>query len=289
MTVNAQPVELLLKNTVERVDIQVTDANGVPIDATALHLRVYDFGENLKVEDDFFTGLVFPTPPAPGPTRIVRAGTGDYYYPFGQYANETTLTGKFYFNWTVTGASGSEPVNIVQVVRIVSLRTLGRLPDFRNYVDKSSKIIDDDPLEPCYLGYTDSMLIGYMEGGLGLINAYQPYPTFPTIDHFPELHLILLYDASLLVALNSQELFAIDTDIPNWNDQGNSFVLLHQPPIAAMAQRIAQRLDRMVPDMKKQYVQTGSLRLEMGPNFRLAQLLAAAPSGSLFRSLFFAP
>jgi hypothetical protein len=38
--------------------------------------------------------------------------------------------------------------------------------------------------------------------------------------------------------------------------------------------------------MKRHYVQSGAARIEAGPNFRFAQLLAAAPTGSTFRNYF---
>jgi hypothetical protein len=289
MTVaNNQPIELLLKNTVERIDIFVTDANGDAIDATALSLRVFDTSETLILQDDFFAGY---GDPATLPTQIVKpaATTGQYYFPFGDTsfddANSTATSGEYLFQWRVTGAAGSEPVNIVQVAKVVSVRTMRWVPKLRLIIDKAAKVVDDDPDDPVFVGYTDSMLVQFLEGGLGWINAFQPYPMWASIDDFPDPHWRLLIDGAVCDALTSQEIFAIDTDI-NYSDQGNSFQIDHQPKLSQILNTTWGRLVQMVPVMKRHYVQSGAVRVEAGPNFRFQQMLSSAPSGSLFRNIF---
>lgn len=289
MTVaNNQPIELVLTNTTERIDIFVVDANCNAIDATALSLKVYDQGETLILQDDYFAGY---GDPATLPTRIVKPAstTGQYYFPFGDTSfdalNTTAEPGEFLFVWKVTGAVGSEPVNIVQVVKVVSPRTMRLVPKLRLIVDKAAKQIDDDPEDPMFLGYTDSMLVQFLEGGLGWINAFQPYPMWGSIEDFPDVHTRVLLDAAVVDALTSQELFAVDTDL-NYGDQGNSFVIDHQPKLSAILNATWTRLTQVVPPMKRHYVRSGSVRVEAGPAFRFQHLLEASPKGALFRNLF---
>ena len=286
---NNQPVELVLKNTTERIDIFVTDADCNPIDATALTLKVFDRCENLILQDDYFNGY---GDPATLPTHIVKpAGTtGQYYFPFGDTSfdpeNSTATTGKFLFMWTVTGSAGSEPVNIVQVANVVSVRTMSLLPTLRRIVDKAAKQIDDDPDDPVFLGYQDWMLVDALEGGLGWINAFHPYPMWSTLDDFPsELHGRILIDAAVMDSLTSQEIFAVDTDV-TFSDMGNSFVIDHQPKLSVILNSTWQRLVQMVPPMKWKYVQSGAVHVQAGPNFRFQQLLEASPKGALFRNFF---
>lgn len=289
MTVaNNQPIELVLRNTVERIDIFVTDAEGNAIDATGLQLQVFDQDENLLIQDDFFVGYGDPATP---PTHIVKPiGTvGQYYFPFGDASfdanNSTATIGEYLFLWKVTGGAGAEPVNIVQVAKVVSVRTMRWLPKLRLIIDKAVKAVDDDPDDPVFVGYTDSMLIQFLEGGLGWINAFQPYPMWGGIDAFPDAHWRVLLDAAVCDALTSQEIFAVDTDI-NYSDQGNTFVVDHQPKLSAILNTTWQRLATMVPPMKRHYVQSGAVRIEAGPSFRFAALLSAAPTGSLFHNAF---
>jgi hypothetical protein len=72
------------------------------------------------------------------------------------------------------------------------------------------------------------------------------------------------------------------------SNQGNVFVIEHAPKLEAFANKLWTYLDKLVPQMKLQYVNTGSLHIEAGPNFRLAALLAASPTGGLFRNTFVA-
>jgi hypothetical protein len=127
----------------------------------------------------------------------------------------------------------------------------------------------------------------YMEDGINIINGYQPETVSGfTLGNFPwTTFRHLANETALMAGVLSQQLFAIDTDLPNYSDQGISFIISHQPQLASLFNTIAQRLDKMIPMMKQQFVSTGSIHLEMGPNFRLATLVNAAPNGALFRNL----
>lgn len=357
-TIQSNPVELILKNTTERIDILLCDANGDPIDATdGPELTVTNMGDTVIHRDKYpiftltgtltiaagtaavtGTGTLFTEELVEGdtitvnteahvvqtisnntvmvlatvhtlgatndtatkPTRIVKpaATTGSYYILWGDSTapanssssgqQETNQAGDVIFSWSVTGASGSEQVSVVQLTKVVSARTMALLPNFRLLIDKSAKLVNDDPVNPCFLGYTDSQLIQYLQDGLSIINAYEPYPTFCTLDDFPsQTFRHILYEASLLAGVMSQQLFAIDTDIPSFNDQGNTFVIQHGPQLAQVLNTVSQRLDKLIPLMKLKFVRSGALHVEAGTNFRLSTILNAAPSGSTFRNVFF--
>jgi hypothetical protein len=294
LVVDARPSTLVLVNTTERVNIELSDANGVLVDATELKLQVRDLGDNVLYKDDFFNP---PTPP--GVTRIVHPSTGKYYFPLGDPTlfpltplgppnRETMNTGRLLMYWTVQGPVGTEVRNVVQTVRIVTGRTLSLIDDFRGLIDKSLKAVSEDPSDPCFLGYTDSMLARYLEGGLNTWNMYEPYPTFNTIDDFPMQYEEGLLEAGLLIGVMSQELFAVDTDIPNYSAQGQAFVIQHQPQLAQYFNKMAQRLDKLIPIAKLKLVRSGSIHTEIGPNFRLQTIISAAPNGALFRNFFLA-
>jgi hypothetical protein len=225
-------------------------------------------------------------------TRIVQSGVGRYYLDWGATGANANAAGQretnearvLAFHWRVA-APGEETASLLQMVKIVSVRTQLWLPYMRLIIDKSAKKIDDDPENPCYLGYTDAMLVQFLEDGLSWINAFQPYPMWSSIDTFPEEHRRVLFDAALVAGVTSQELFAVDTDL-NYSDQGNVFIIDHQPKLAGIINATWQRLTQTVPLMKRHYVQSGAARIEAGPNFRFAQLLAAAPTGSTFRNYF---
>lgn len=288
MAIANQPVELVLQSTTERIDILVTDANGNPIDATELSLQVMTTGGNTIIKDDFFLG--YGEPPAL-PTHIVKPAstTGQYYFPFGDTSfdtnNHTMNLGSYMFVWKVTGVAGTETVNVVQVADVVSVKTMMLVPRLRLYVDKAVKVIDDDPDDPVFTGYTDSMLVQFIEDGLSLISAFQPYPMWFSVDSFPAEQYRTLLDGAIICALTSQELFAVDTDVA-YSDQGNVFSIDHQPKLSAILNTTWQRFSATVPAMKKHYLNNGTVRVEMGPSSRFIQLIDSAPSGALFRNLY---
>jgi len=185
------------------------------------------------------------------------------------------------------GVDASQELVVSQVVKIITHRVFSLLQQLRLQIDKALKFVNTDPENPTYLGYTNGQLVTYLEQGLQIINAYQPSGVF-SFDNYPYTSYgFTLIEASLLAGVMSQQLFAVDTDIPNWSDQGNTFVIQHQPQLAQYLNWLSQRLDKMIPMLKLNFVSSGSLHIEAGPNYRLAQLINAAPSGALFRNVFF--
>jgi len=281
---NANAVELILQNFDQRINITLFDANGDKVDATYLHLRVMDVSKTVLYEDDFFA------PPSP-PTRIIKpAGTtGDYYIGWGDplapvnvpTQTETNLVRDLFFIWRAIGGVGTEPAVVLQVVKVLDPRVLAYLPSFRLQIDKAVKIVEE--ATNLFGGYSDAQLLMYLEGGLNVINLYQPNTNI-LLENYPfKTHGQLLIDTATLVALQSQTLFSIDTDLVNYSDQGYSFSINHQQPLQSFLSFLQQRLDRLVPLFKLNFATMGSIHIQAGVSFRLLQLLSAAPSGILFR------
>lgn len=200
----------------------------------------------------------------------------------------TGLLAAFSATNLANGVDASQELVVCENVKVISHRVCSTIGRFRLLVDKAVKLVDTSDLDdPCFLGYSEGQLVTYLEDGLQIINSYQPSGCF-TLDNFPygKFEFILL-ESALLAGVMSQTLFAVDTDIPSWNDQGNSFVIQHQPQLANYLNWLSNRLDRLIPQFKLNFVSAGSLHIEAGPNFRLAALIDAAPSGSLFRNTFF--
>ena len=112
-----------------------------------------------------------------------------------------------------------------------------------------------------------------------MLDVYARFP-YDTFRH-------VVNEAAMVAAIMSQQMFAIDTDLPNYSDQGITFVISHQPQLAAYLNMLTARLDREIQAMKLQFVSTGSIHMVQGPNYRLATLMSAAPVGSLFRNVYF--
>ena len=288
MIVDVNSLELVVQNFKKRLELRVLDDEENPIVASELDLQIQQISGTVHRNDSF-------TSPPPGGTRIKNPATGIYTFLFGDpAAPENTPTNtesskapaKFVLVWNVAGPAGTEEEQPLQSVEIVPVCTFDRVRAFREQVDKARKETSIDPQDFFPLGYTDGQLLEYLRGGLTLINSYQPYPTFAKLQSFPDLFLQTLFDAGLVVAVNAQTLFAIDSDIEQYNDQGTSFVINHQPKLAAFSQAMTQRLDPLIKQMKLHFVNSGSVGIESGPNFRLQTLVQMSPSGATFRNVF---
>lgn len=274
-----QPNVIVLQNTADRILVSIEDDNGVAVDPFELRVSMLDLGGTEKIS------ALWPSVS----TRLVRTGVGQFYIEIGNQTpnSETDAPYKWVFDWRAQLTSTSGYIHSLQNVSIISVRTASFLPDLRLLIDKSRKRTTTPAGgKPCYLGYSDSMLVSFLEGGLQNINAYQPSLTL-SLDNFPMEFRQVLIDSSLITGVISQQLYAIDTDIPNYNDQGTSFVITHQPQLAAFLNQITQRLDKIIPMMKLQLINPGTLHVQMGPSYRLQTLMSAAPSGALFRNMFF--
>jgi len=184
------------------------------------------------------------------------------------------------------GVESTEETTICTNVKIISERMCSLIGKFRLLIDKAMKMINCDPDDPAYLGHTNGQLMHYLESGLQIINSYQPYGVF-TFTNFPYSNYdFILLESSLIAGMMTQSMFAIDTDIPSWNDQGNAFVITHYPQLAQYLNWLSTRLDKLIPSFKLHFVRSGSLHIQAGPNYRMAQLINAAPAGALFRNMF---
>lgn len=263
------------------VDMQVMDDSvspAVAVDADTLTLSVSQIGSTSGS-----SVLVTDTYNAAG-SQIVRTATGRYQRSFGP-SDDTSVpsssrVGDYIYVWTATVAGEVEYGT--EIVRVVSAGTMRRIILLQNLLDKASKTADPD----APIGYTPGQFSQWLDGGLQYINALPPWPSWSTVDDFPFVHEQTLLEASMCVGLSGQLLFAIDTDIPNYVDNGNSFPLDHHPRLLATLQHIAGRLDQYVPKLKTQYVTSGHLHVRQGPQFRIATLVGMAPNGALFRNLF---
>lgn len=288
MYVDANPLVLALQGFKRRVEIEVFsegegEGEDTYVDPSNIALQVQRIGSSdtsateILYEDDL-------TAPPVGGSRIERTDTGRYHIVWT--STDTATKGRYLFVWSVQGPSGTEEVQRVQTVEVISAFTMDRIRAFREQIDKMRKQVNVSPTDFCPLGYTDGQLLEYLRGGMTLINAYQPYPTWCSVDTFPDTFRQTLFDAALVVGVNAQTLFAIDNDLDNWSSQGNSFVVLHQPKLAAFSQTLTARLDVLIPKMKLHFVRSGSAKVEVGPNTRLSTIVGMSPNGATFRNMY---
>lgn len=283
-------VEIIKVNSKRRLEIEVLDSNGDYADISEttlptgepdglLELSFTSLGETTVYEESYWPN------PVPSARRIKHQDTGKYYLTLGDVASETATTGTYVANWTARINSTSEELYGTFLVEVVSSRVLSMLPRLRLQLDKSLKLVDLS--QYCFLGYTNAMLVLFLRSGLEFINSYQPYVNFYSLDAFPiEQYAEILIKAATYVALESQMLFATDTDIPNYQSSGHGFTLVHQQPLAAYLSTIKSDLDLRVPRFKMHFLNSGTAKVQVNVNSAFAALLSTAPWGANFRGMW---
>ena len=282
-------ISMIRTNSTRKIDITFKDDEGNPVNidesmsssgepSGELDLEVTDINGRVLYSESYWPK------PIPDDRRIVNSSTGKYSIKWGTESNETDNTGTLLFNWHIRQNANSEDFYRTQVVECISPRTLSLLPRFRLQLDKSLKVIV--PEEFCTLGYSDAQLVIYMQSGLSRINSAQPYPMWQTLDQYPMIHHEILLQSSMLTAILSQGLFAVDTDVPAYNDQGHSFVVSHASQLKSYYDSLAPEVDRRIQALKLRYVCSGTAAVEMRIGYAFFQMLATSPPGSLFRNVY---
>lgn len=296
--VGGEKLRLQIDNEVQTVTFQATDQtlldviariNSVfgPLPSIGVPVA-FDSGGQLLIRSKKTGRWAFVVVMVPGTDAAVATALGITLGSINMgtgHVGESSCTYLWLFDWSASyGAHSSEIKRIIQTVYVLPGVVFQMVPQLRLIIDKVAKLVD--PKSGCFLGYTDQQLLQYIIGGLQTINAYQPCVYF-TLDNFPYQQFgSVLLEAALMWGVTSQTLFAVDTDVTSYSDQGASFVINHQGPLTQYLNGLSARLDRMIPQFKLHFVNLGSTVTEMGPNFRLNQLLQSAPSGSLFRNVF---
>jgi hypothetical protein len=241
----------------------------------------------INVDDDSTEATATFT--AEGGTGINHPSRGVY-----QYLLDTSTYGDEYlaaFRCTLTG----ETIRNNVFVKSVPAETFARAAQLRVQVDKARKSISDDiankdketnePAIRFFYGYDDKHLIFYLERGAQIINAVPPYTAFTPISFPWAQYGTILTDAAVIAALESQGIFAIDTDY-NYSLGGNSLVIDHFTKINAYLSTLLTRFDTMVKAFKQQYRSKGMVMFQWMPGgVRAARQLSAMPSGFWSRML----
>jgi len=287
----ANMIEMARTDSLRRVNIELQDQTGASIDIEEGNLPNGDPTGELELEvtdiagNSLYSESYWPKLPTQTDHRIVKVAPGKYYIKWGTGENETDTNRAVLFNWHSRQNATTEDAYRTQILEVISPKTLTLLPSFRLLLDKVIKPILPERL--CFLGWSDGQLIMLLKLGLHYINEHQPYPTFSTFDLFPiTTHSDILIKAALYQGITSQLIFAIDTDIPSYNDQGHSFVQVHAQYLSGYLSHLKGELDKLIREFKLQFVDSGTAMVEMRMDMAYGLLLASSPVGALYRGIW---
>jgi hypothetical protein len=223
-----------------------------------------------------------------GGGSINHPSTGIYEYRI----NTSVFTGEYIARFRCVLDGGAIYIN--QFVKSVSARHFKYAAALRAQVDKARKSVSDaienmdrtgaEPEVNFFYGYGDKHLIFYLERGLQLINCVPPYTSLG-IDDFPfDQYGTILIDAATIAALESQGIFAIDTDY-SYALGGNSFVIDHFTKLSSMLSTMLARFDKTLLSFKQIFRSPGTVSYQWFPGFARGRWLNAMPSGFWSRML----
>ena len=226
-----------------------------------------------------------------GGTGITRVEEGIYNFSFdaATYPYEYDLSLKYILQ--------NETVAQDIFIKPISSKYYAYAARLSNQVDKARKSIKDEienidrssanynPSIQFFYGYSMKHYAFYLERGCQYLNAIPPYTSL-TVDSFPFTHHgAILIDAATIAALESQGVFAIDTDY-SYSLGGNSLVIDHYTKLSGFTQQILNRFQTIVLSWKQQFRATGNIIWQFTPGgMRTARLYGVLPSGYWSRVL----
>jgi len=224
-----------------------------------------------------------------GSVRILHPSTGVYQFSL----NTVTYPDEYIASWRCT-LDGDILTNKIFIKNVPS-KMFARAAALRVQVDKARKSVSDDienmdksefePAVQLFYGYADKHLIYYLERGAQYINLFPPYTAFNPVTFPWAQYGMILTDAAVIAALESQGIFAIDTDY-NYALGGNSLVIDHYTKISGMLSILISRFDSNVMKFKQQFRSKGMVMFQWMPGgVRAARQLSAMPSGFWSRML----
>jgi len=275
--------DVFLNNQTEYLTIFVRDPRTeklIDVYATSTFTLIDIADDATKVTASFNTD---------GGALINHPAPGVYQYEFNSttYAEEYLATFRCVLEGEIVNQRifvKSEPANMFTKAAVLRVQ-----------VDKARKTVSDgivnidrseyEPSVQFFYGFDDKHLIYYLERGAQLINATPPYTSFTPVSFPWGQYGTILTDAAVIAALESQGIFAIDTDY-SYSLGGNSLVIDHFSKINAYLGSLLGRFDTNLVRFKQQFRSKGIIMFQWMPGgVRAARQLSAMPSGFWSRML----
>jgi len=262
---------ITLKNVPKRAKIFISK-DGQPYDPGVVSLNVADDGGNTVYTASLLEG------------QVKREAIGVYYVDLPSvYPPQNLFSSapkRYMLQWSYGVDAGSEQFIAISWLWVLNHTVYQWFPRLRLQMDKAVKIADKSNI-----GYTDAELFYYLQGGMDEVNMFPPVTNF-MLDNWPETFGQLLINSATVVGMVSQKLFAVDTDVMPYSDQGFQYTLDHFTRLNTVLAELLAHIQDQMTKFKWEFSQLGSVTVQVVPYFPMAVLLKTSPRGSLFRNLF---
>jgi len=124
---------------------------------------------------------------------------------------------------------------------VVDVPVFWLMARLRSVLDKSFKSTSNT------WGYSDSDLFMYLVNAIGIFNTIPPLTGY-SIGNLPQFLYDVIVELAQLCALEAQSIYAIDTDLPSYSDQGISISIDH---FSRLQQEYGNVAARILDNVKK--------------------------------------
>ena len=280
-----QQLGLILQGASEEISWMATDplVRNAPVQA----LR-HDDAEagHILVLGDHNQAIVDLKYPATGEGPVKKRGEGWYSLNIDTSAFKDQSLLIFHRMRTGTNNQPRE-IRKQQLIRIAHPTYYRYLPIFRLMLDKSRKSLASpdqlDGQDVANYGYSDAMLTVYMDLACGLINLVPPTTSFSVLT-FPSSQFgFMLIQASMLVALESQGVYSIDTDYP-YSMGGNSLTIDHLSKIVSLlGSPLFSNFLELLKLFKQKFRSSGAVMVQLNFSYSIGRFMNMVPSGFFSR------
>lgn len=244
----------------------------------------------LEIINDSDTSVFDTTFPAEGNDDIRRIALGTYGYNFDT-RTDAPYDGYKYGSYLAFWRFRTGPPPLIteirkrQLIRVVPYRYFRLIDILRLQVDKARKSLTTAAVtgrKSSSFGYSDAWLSVYLDMGANLINTIPPY-TGMTVMNFDQSATWLLIQAATLIALESQQIFAVDTDYA-YSLGGNSLTIDHVGKIAQVyGNPLISQFFEMLTKYKQKFRSKGTVMVQMQYSFSIGRFFSEVPSGFFSR------
>lgn len=271
-------VSVFPKGFDSNVRFEIINERGKKVDFNNWELLLYAESNTLISSDPTLLNKI-----APGifEFKYIKRDFEGFYELFLVIKTQLPEEGDFFYNQLF------KPITPIMSREIISLRnqidkalkSIGKsIDEFYAPEDYSASEAVNRIEEDLPIGYSDAHCLLYLELGLTMINIVPPYTAW-TLNDFPfAVAGSLLIDGATIVALESQGLFAVDTDF-DYSLGGKSITVRHADGISTFLRDIAERFNTNVRRLKSLYRTKGTIMVQIPFGWGFGRFLSVVPTG----------
>lgn len=246
----------------KRVSVNFKNVNDVDYDPSTVNLTIYKPDFTILLNENY----------SGSSPNVKKSSVGDYYIDLTSNGADY---GDYQFIWTWQDTSSSQTLNGFQMVSSVPIQVIMAANYLRNQLDKYQKETELAPI-----GYNDEQLFMAIRGGLDNINRFPTQTSYTLVTYPWSTDKQLLIDAATIVALQSQSIFSIDTDVNSYSMQGNSMSVDHFNKIQSFISHLQSQLDKNMRYFKLSMItrNRGQVLIQRNANFRSQLAFTHSPS-----------